>query len=219
MLITDRDQFLTESIQRFTQRHFAGIFDAVHLCSLVLTDANDTEADQKALICREIRANLFITDSCQNALECATAGTDVILYDPESQRLCNCANNDHSSTTCSLKRIPHWKDLAIYFRKPRSPLHQCHYPEDFIDNDEEEADLLEENYSSVGHYETIEIEEWSDDEEPEEILETEPLVQEDEEEDSCSSEDTESGSIHIPEKLFLMEHKHYQNIMLEAVLR
>ncbi|KAG0189325.1 Homeobox protein pknox1 [Apophysomyces sp. BC1034] len=208
VLITDRDQFIAEPIQKFAQRHFAGLFEAVHLCSLVLTDGDsvEAEAEQKLFICREIRADVLITDSCLNALECASAGTDVILYDC----LCSCQSRCMELSP-NVKRMPGWRHLAAQFPKPKSPLRFCHYPDDFLEEDEEDIEVsLQDNEHQLDYYETIEIEEWSD----EEAFDTEQNG----DEDDSSSEDTEGGSQPVA-SIYLDSNQCYDKIMLDGVVR
>jgi hypothetical protein len=80
----------------------------------------------------------------------------------------------------NVQRVFSWRDIITQFPKPTSPLRNCHYPNEFILPDlvtsEEEEELEEEDelllleasneHNNYFGYETVELEELTDDESP-----------------------------------------------------
>ncbi|KAI8366960.1 hypothetical protein EDC96DRAFT_507584 [Choanephora cucurbitarum] len=85
----------------------------------------------------------------------------------------------------NVHRMKNWREIIAQFPKPSSPLRFCYYPPTYSDEEEEEEDEEEDGHSYelddeletpvfrtsyCGRYETVEVEELSDDDEQYPIL-------------------------------------------------
>lgn len=150
-----------------------------------LSDAEQLEyvSKQKSVICQEIGVDVFIDDSLDHALDCSSLGIQVLLFDYYGNYYWNHSHHPitttKSLTSCSqllykrelnnVTRVHHWRDIMAQFPKPSSPLKYCCYSMDYYDEEEEESsntsqDEIFDNPSNYYTYETIEVEESSEDE-------------------------------------------------------
>ncbi|KAI7899624.1 uncharacterized protein BX663DRAFT_520763 [Cokeromyces recurvatus] len=194
VIITSRQQFIAERTKRFVDRHYPGIFESIYFCNLGLTDAEQLEyvSKPKSIICQEIGVDVLIDDSLEHALDCSSLGIEVLLYDRNGEYIWNhedkmkkknprCAHTLTSTSKRLYQRIPtkisknihrmtSWTEIIAQFPKPTSPLRYCTYPPDSCseEEEEEEEDKAEEDQlfdkSNYYGYETVEIEEMSDEE-------------------------------------------------------
>ncbi|KAI9320177.1 hypothetical protein BX666DRAFT_1853163 [Dichotomocladium elegans] len=183
VIITSRQQFIAEETKKFVDKHYPGIFDSIYFCNLNLTDAEQLEyiSKPKSVICQEIGVDVLIDDSLDHALDCASLGIEVLLYDRKGQYRWNHIRPAYKKTLTAMSKqlyqhpaaaLPHnvtraysWKDIMDYFPKPRSPLRNCYFPQDLENEEEEEDDEEDMHPFQRGYeYETIEVEMSEDDE-------------------------------------------------------
>lgn len=172
-----------------------GIFESIYFCNLGLSDAEQLEyvSKPKSAICQEIGVDVLIDDGLEHALDCAALDIEVLLYDRGGQYRWNHTRTKRKATLTSMSRqlyhghhhaplpsnvtrVTSWKEIIAYFPKPHSPLRNCYYPQDLNDEEEEEEDECYGKYN--GEYETVEVDEITEDEYEEE-------EEEEEEDDDC----------------------------------
>ena len=78
MVVTSRQHVIEQPTIEWLDRHFPDIFDAVHFGNHF---ALEGASRKKSEICKEIGAHVLIDDNPWYALECASAGIHVLLYD------------------------------------------------------------------------------------------------------------------------------------------
>ncbi|KAI9030847.1 hypothetical protein CLU79DRAFT_802416 [Phycomyces nitens] len=186
VIITSRQQFVAAQTKKFVDHHYPGLFESIYFCNLGLSGPEQLEyiSKSKATICKEVGVDILIEDSLDHALDCAQLGIKVLLYDRKGLYAWN--HLDPTTTVRALppnvKRVTSWKDILANLPKPRSPLSACYYPEDFevcVNEDSEEEGETEEEeedfydgstFVDQGQgYETIEIDELTDDEFEDEV--------------------------------------------------
>ncbi|KAI9487609.1 MAG: hypothetical protein EXX96DRAFT_553951 [Benjaminiella poitrasii] len=195
VIITSRQQFIAEKTKRFVDKHYPGIFESIYFCNLDLSDTEqlDYVSKPKSVICQEIGVDVLIDDSLEHALDCSSLGIEVLLYDRNGEYSWNhedtinkkknkpCAHTLTSTSKRLYQRIPteisnnihrvtSWTDIVAQFPKPTSPLRYCCYftSESSCSEEEEYEEEEEEEYnenSTYFGYETVEVEEMSDEEE------------------------------------------------------
>ncbi|KAG0173619.1 hypothetical protein DFQ28_011111 [Apophysomyces sp. BC1034] len=190
VIITARQQFIAEATKKFVDRHYPGLFESIYFCNLNLSDAEQLEyvSKPKSLICQEINVDVLIDDTLEHALDCASLGIQVLLYDRKGQyrwnhtatgattrptltstskQLYSSSSSFSGALPANVKRVRSWKDIIASFPKPSSPLRTCYYPHDFLESESEED--FDDGSTYVDHnnpygYETIEIDELTEDE-------------------------------------------------------
>lgn len=186
VIITSRQQFVAEKTKKFVDKHYPGIFESIYFCNLDLTDAEQLEyvSKPKSVICQEIGVDVLIDDCLEHANDCAALGIDVLLYDlngtyawnhhkKETQKrtLTSTSKNLYQQQHYSnVQRMSSWKEIIAQFPKPTSPLRYCYFPEEEEEEEEEDTSIEDEdelfdNQSNYYKYETIEVEEMSEEEE------------------------------------------------------
>ena len=91
-VVTSRQVAIRDETLRWLERHFAGVFTAVHFGNHW---AQSGAARPKSHICREIGADLLVDDNPEYARDCAEHDIQVLLYNwrleyPWSQRPDEC---------------------------------------------------------------------------------------------------------------------------------
>lgn len=146
----------------------------------------------KSVICQEIGVDVLIDDCLDHALDCSSLGIDILLYDLKGNYQWNHKKEEKNhikkrtlistskllyqkeELTHNIKRVYNWKDIISQFPKPTSPLKHCYYPtveeQQYYEEEEDEEntsieDDLFDNPTNYYTYETIEVEELSDDDE------------------------------------------------------
>lgn len=147
----------------------------------------------KSVICQEIGVDVLIDDCLDHALDCSSLGIDILLYDLKGNYQWNHKKEEKKhikkrtlistskllyqkeELTNNIKRVYNWKDIISQFPKPTSPLKHCYYPTEeeqhYYEEEEEDEentsieDDLFDNPTNYYTYETIEVEELSDDDE------------------------------------------------------
>lgn len=154
-----------------------------------LTDSEQLEyvSKPKSVICQEIGVDVLIDDCLEHANDCASLGIDVLLYDfngtytwnhhkKETQKrtLTSTSKNLYKQQDYSnVQRMSSWKEIIAQFPKPTSPLKYCYFPEEEEEEEDtsiEDEDELFDNQSHYYKYETIEVEEMSEEEEEDNIV-------------------------------------------------
>jgi uncharacterized HAD superfamily protein len=77
-VVTSRQDVIQEHTLEWIDRHFEGVFSAVHFGNHFALEGTSRK---KSEICTEINARLLIDDNPSYALECAEAGIQVLLFD------------------------------------------------------------------------------------------------------------------------------------------
>jgi hypothetical protein len=69
----------------FINTYYSGIFDEIHFANHHLTqeEAKRLISKKKSQICAEIGAQILIDDSLSHAIDCASSGIKVLLFDHE----------------------------------------------------------------------------------------------------------------------------------------
>lgn len=147
----------------------------------------------KSVICQEIGVDVLIDDSLEHAFDCSHLGIDILLYDKQGEYTWNHFKTQKQftptltstskrlyqhfadTTTKNIHRMTSWRGILAQFPKPSSPLRYCCYylPEEEEDDEftsteeEEEAEehaLFDQPHYYNSSYETVEVEEMTDDE-------------------------------------------------------
>ncbi|KAI8379740.1 uncharacterized protein BYT42DRAFT_569868 [Radiomyces spectabilis] len=163
IIVTSRQQFIAEQTKKFVDRHYPGLFESIYFCNSELTVAEQVEyiSKPKSAICQEVGVDVLIDDSLEHALDCASLGIEVLLYDRKGEYRWNhptvtkpsgrptlTSTSRHlyhkpiTALPANVKRVTSWKQIIELFPKPTSPLRHCSYPEDFQaeENEKDSAD-------------------------------------------------------------------------------
>ncbi|ORE11612.1 hypothetical protein BCV72DRAFT_284297 [Rhizopus microsporus var. microsporus] len=156
VIITSRQQFIAEKTKKFIDRHYPGIFESIYFCNLYLTEREKLEyiSKSKSLICQEIGVDVLIDDSLEHALDCTRLNMNILLYDRQGKYTWN-----HHDLPPRINRVFNWKQVMAQFPKPSSPLKHCIYS-----FDDYNIYFNQQYRHTYFQYETIEVEEESDDE-------------------------------------------------------
>ncbi|KAI8071549.1 hypothetical protein BC940DRAFT_330788 [Gongronella butleri] len=125
VIITSRQQFIAEETKRFVDKHYPGIFESIYFCNLGLSETEQLEymSKTKSAICRDIGVDVMIDHQMEHALDCASLGVDVLLYDRRGQYQWN-----HQQQEAQVTRVRSWREIIHqHFPKPSSPLRHCLY--------------------------------------------------------------------------------------------
>ncbi|KAI8082606.1 uncharacterized protein B0P05DRAFT_468085 [Gilbertella persicaria] len=171
VIITSRQQFIADKTKKFVDKHYPGIFESIYFCNLDLSSSEQLEyiSKPKSLICQEIGVDVLIDDSLEHALDCSSLGIDILLYDRKGQYRWN------HEDKLNIHRMKNWREIIAQFPKPSSPLRFCYYPPAYSEEEEEEEEDEDDDGNSYeqpayqpsyyGKYETVEVEELSDEDE------------------------------------------------------
>ncbi|ORX52475.1 hypothetical protein DM01DRAFT_1408340 [Hesseltinella vesiculosa] len=152
VIITCRPQFTSVTTQRFIDRHFPGIFDAIYYCNQGLSVADQLDFVPKpvSIMCQEIGADYLIDDALEHCMDCSSLDMTLLLYDHDGEYAYNHMvpkkrpRNGRPTLTATSRqlyqqspsgslpenvaRVKSWKAILDLFPMPSSPLRHCHYP-------------------------------------------------------------------------------------------
>ncbi|GMH33366.1 hypothetical protein BSKO_01200 [Bryopsis sp. KO-2023] len=78
MVVTSRQHVIEDATTEWICQHFPGVFSSVHFGNHF---AYEGVSRKKSAICKEIEADVLIDDNPFYAIDCASNGVDVVLYD------------------------------------------------------------------------------------------------------------------------------------------
>lgn len=78
MVVTSRQHVIQKATTEWICQHFPGVFSSIHFGNHF---ACEGISRKKSAICKEIGADVLIDDNPLYAIDCASNGVDVVLYD------------------------------------------------------------------------------------------------------------------------------------------
>ena len=105
VLITARNPFYRGYTEKFIERHFAGLFDDLRYTHTL--DDPDTRIP-KSTLCRELEGVALIDDHLHNAIDCAEAGIQAILFGDYPW-------NQADELPEGVVRVKDWQGVLEYF--------------------------------------------------------------------------------------------------------
>lgn len=110
VVVTSRQHVIRKQTLNWLERHYSGIFGAVYFGNHF---ALEGKARPKSEICRSIGAQILIDDNPRYAVECATHGIEVLLFDYN-----NCypwSKTSDGPVHPLITRVQTWKEIENFF--------------------------------------------------------------------------------------------------------